>query len=656
MKRPSSEFITRKYISKLHPKPMPLEPFKNCNLAKLLKQAFILQTKDLYDSAVTVYEKVALSFPHNIHCRVNLAVCLIKLNMIERAVHILTQAQSLNPENFYIIYNKVLAFFLQKDFQKALKLINDSKFLETNKDLQELKENILHPRISLLKPSKSELKNVNFENKPMVNLASVPQTTKNLAPSTVKHRFFQLSIEKAPSDSGSASSLNSVASSISTKTITLDELVMKKEYISRLLHERETRLSIMENTPRYKPKTKNSNGFYQEDIEETVKETQAAQTELIKIFAEPNFVKNLGVEENFLEDSSEIRLSTNSIRFILLEFEKPVEERDYNGLIKRFKKLPFFTKFPKDIQRMLIEIAEVIKYEIGDVIIKQGDVGECMFVILKGSVNIHRKAPEYHNLEIIVNSIYDGEAFGELALLSDPKETNMRRTASCVAAETTLVVSISKQNYCSIILKKMHNNVIERIQFIKDLPLFRSQNWLSLIPFAASLEPKIFPLGEIVLEQGQVPEGMYILYKGQCKVYWEGYRNRPSTGKDSKRKPFFTGNYTPCISSPQNLTFRLTESIQKSFYSTIKTQQKDLEQAKAALILKIKDATQAVKERIEYSTLKEGDYFAGRTILDRDFTEPCKFTIVSESQDVRIFVITKKNLCYLGEDFLVELI
>lgn len=480
-----------------------------------------------------------------------------------------------------------------------------------------------------------------------------PVPSKNM-PKTIKNRFFQLNIEKAPSFSITDSSASSkISSKSSSNLLTLDDLLMKKQYISQLLQERETRLSIMENTPRYKPKTTNSIGFYQEDIEEQQKQPQKLEAEVIKISSEPDFSKTKILEEKLLEDSSEIRLSTSSINFIIQEFEKPVEERDYAGLIKRFKKLPFFTKFPKEIQKMLIEIAELIKYNIGDIIIKQNDIGECMFVILKGSVNIHRKAPEYHDLEIIVNSIYDGEAFGELALLSDPKANSIRRTASCVAAETTLVVSISKNNYCSIILKKMHDNVIERIQFIKDLPLFSSQNWLSLIPFAASLEPKFFPIGDVVLEQGQVPQGMFILYKGQCKVYWEGFRNRTGSGKDLKKKPFFTGNYTPCVNSPPNYTFRLTENIQKSFYSTVKTQQKNLELAKAAIVLGIKATDQVVKERIEYSTLKQGDHFAGRTILDQGSIEPCKFTIVSESQDVEIFIITKQNLNYLGEDFLV---
>jgi CRP-like cAMP-binding protein len=639
MKR-NSDFLFRKSFSKLHPKVMPLEPCRSAQLSKLLKQAFILQSKEQFDSAIVLYEKITLSYPRNVQSRVNFAVCLIKLNMNERAIHILDQADSLSQENFYIVYNKSLAYFLQKDRLKALKVLKDAQSLEGNKDLLELKDAIINP--FLQKITKTDMKEKKEELHPVQ--LSIPKTVP-------KSRQFQLSIEKVSSESDSEESSISIDSSASSKQLTLDDLMMKKEYLSRLLTERDTRLSILVNSPRFKPKTTKSLGFYQEDIDEKIGESSKVKQDVINVAHDFAYIKPINYEDQLLDDSAEKRLSAKSIAFILQEFLKPVEERDDFGLLKRFKKLPFFAKFPKDIQKMLIQSAVIIDYKIGDVIIKQGDIGECMFVILKGSVNIHRKAPEYHGLEIIVNSLYDGESFGELALLNNPEESDIRRTASCVAAETTTVVSISKENYCSIILNRMHNNIIEKIQFIRSLKFFTNEPWVSLIPFASSLEPKKFAVGEVVVEQGQVPKGMYILYKGTCRVYWEGYRSLPGHSKHSRCKPFFTGNYTPSMQSSPQLTFRLTESLNKCFYSTFKSQQRLADQAKAKMFLS--DSGSAFKERIECNSLKEGDWFAGRAILDAAIVDPCKFTILSESKEAEIFIVEKKNLSYLGGEFVV---
>ena len=641
MKRNSADFLYRKPSTKLHPKAMPLEPSKSANLSKLLKQAFILYSKELYDSAITLYEKITLSYPRNVQSRINFAVCLIKLNMNERALHILDQASSLCSENFYIVYNKALAYFLQRDRLKALKVINDAKGLEGNKDLNDLRDTIINP--FHIKLPKSDLKEL--------NIPELKSPNQDLPKTTATSRHFNFQVQKPDSESESEEMSISAVSSINSKQVTLNDLMQKKDYLSKILNERDSRMSFMVNSPRLKPKITKSLGFYQEDIDEKVQKIRNDGGEEPAVFQDFSCIKNFNYEERLLEDATEKRLSINSINFILQEFNKPAEDRDYIGLLKRFKKLPFFSKYNKDIQKLLIRSAVIIDYKIGDVIIKQGDIGECMFVILKGSVNIHRKAPEYHGLEIIVNSLYDGDAFGELALLNNPEESDIRRTASCVAAETTTVVSISKENYCNIILNRMHINIIEKIQFIRSLKLFSNEPWVSLIPFAASLEPRKFSVGDVVVEQGSIPKGMYLLYKGQCKVYWEGYRNLDNQAKHVRQKPFFTGNYTPASKSSPNFTFRLTESIDKCFYTTVQSQQRIVEQAKAEIFLGNKE--KAIKERIEYTSLKEGDWFAGRAILDKGPVEPCKFTIISESKEAHIFVIERKNLNYLGGEFVV---
>ena len=82
------------------------------------------------------------------------------------------------------------------------------------------------------------------------------------------------------------------------------------------------------------------------------------------------------------------------------------------------------------------------------------------------------------------------------------KKSDLRRTASCIAGEQTTVISIGKADYRHILLDKMHNDIISRIEFIKSLSFFQGEPWIKLIPFASSLEIKSFKVGETVIQQG----------------------------------------------------------------------------------------------------------------------------------------------------------
>ena len=79
------------------------------------------------------------------------------------------------------------------------------------------------------------------------------------------------------------------------------------------------------------------------------------------------------------------------------------------------------------------------KYEKGDVIFRQGDTGNCMFVIQKGEVEA---LAESDGREVRLRSMGPNEFFGEMALFE--KEV---RTATIRATQPTHVLTIDKKNF-----------------------------------------------------------------------------------------------------------------------------------------------------------------------------------------------------------------
>ena len=79
------------------------------------------------------------------------------------------------------------------------------------------------------------------------------------------------------------------------------------------------------------------------------------------------------------------------------------------------------------------------EYNVGEVIFRQGDAGNCMFVIQDGEVEVIAEA---NGREYPLRTLGPNDFFGEMALFE--KET---RTATARATKPTRLLSIDKKNF-----------------------------------------------------------------------------------------------------------------------------------------------------------------------------------------------------------------
>ena len=103
--------------------------------------------------------------------------------------------------------------------------------------------------------------------------------------------------------------------------------------------------------------------------------------------------------------------------------------------------------FPPDITMMDFHRTEQLKrahYRPGDVIIKQGEVGQHFFIIESGEVEILREEPDNRTSRLGTRSA--GSSFGEIALLK-----SVARTATVRCLTPVDVVMFSRQDFLSLI-------------------------------------------------------------------------------------------------------------------------------------------------------------------------------------------------------------
>jgi cAMP-dependent protein kinase regulator len=88
-------------------------------------------------------------------------------------------------------------------------------------------------------------------------------------------------------------------------------------------------------------------------------------------------------------------------------------------------------------------------FEKDVVIVKEGDPGDSLFIIVRGSVRVLTKGPRQK--EIVLANLGEGDFFGEVSLL-----TGRPRTATILTTAASDVLELTRADYESIIKKYPH--------------------------------------------------------------------------------------------------------------------------------------------------------------------------------------------------------
>ena len=121
----------------------------------------------------------------------------------------------------------------------------------------------------------------------------------------------------------------------------------------------------------------------------------------------------------------------------------------------------------QDTLMQLQQIAAFQRFSKGEYICHEGQPGDDMYVILKGSVGIYLTSALGTLTE--VSQVRSGDFFGEMAIFD-----RLPRSASCIALEETICISINRQNLpqflqrCPEIVERMLVNMSLRIRSLDE--------------------------------------------------------------------------------------------------------------------------------------------------------------------------------------------
>ena len=108
---------------------------------------------------------------------------------------------------------------------------------------------------------------------------------------------------------------------------------------------------------------------------------------------------------------------------------------------------PLFSDFSQDDIRTLAAYMGVYRAQPAETIIREGDVGDFMLLIIRGEVEILKRG--HHREQQHMTSVGAGTTIGEMSMIDGEP-----RFATCVASESALFAVLTRENLARIIVEQ----------------------------------------------------------------------------------------------------------------------------------------------------------------------------------------------------------
>ena len=117
--------------------------------------------------------------------------------------------------------------------------------------------------------------------------------------------------------------------------------------------------------------------------------------------------------------------------------------------VNLLSRIPFFTNLPAEELDRVMAGLEVVNLKPGEILFREGDTGDHMYVIVDGELEI-LKGPSTDE-EMILNTIHAGEYIGEMSLI-----TGAPRTASVRSRGDVILLSMNRVQLMDLLQRHPH--------------------------------------------------------------------------------------------------------------------------------------------------------------------------------------------------------
>lgn len=245
-----------------------------------------------------------------------------------------------------------------------------------------------------------------------------------------------------------------------------------------------------------------------EDIESTRRNSASNQRRRTAVSSEPMGELNLQMLQAPLKMIDKPEKSKSIIR---------------SALAEHF----LFKDLPEDRLATVIGAMEIREFSPGDVLMRQGDQGDYMYVTEEGNADCIVTSQEGDNL---VRVFGPGEAFGALALMYMAP-----RTASIVATTRLKTWALDRNSFRSVLTDAGSRERKNYDDVLKSIPMLQYLNASERSGLADALQEKTYSDGQYIITQGAPGDCFFILVEGEARVTRK-YKNSSNSREIYKYK------------------------------------------------------------------------------------------------------------------------
>ena len=191
--------------------------------------------------------------------------------------------------------------------------------------------------------------------------------------------------------------------------------------------------------------------------------------------------------------------------------------------MKLTKNLKIFENIARSIEHQNIcGTITLVNFKPNETIIKQGEIGDCLYYILHGLVSIQlsiqidtgiQDKNKIVTVEKNIGELKDGDIFGELALLYD-----IPRTATIISLTETSLIKIDKNSFNKYLKNLFEGQLEDQIEFLQICPIFSKLSKDLIIKLGIRSNIKKFATGQVILKNDSKCDSIFVIRRGTVKV------------------------------------------------------------------------------------------------------------------------------------------
>jgi len=199
------------------------------------------------------------------------------------------------------------------------------------------------------------------------------------------------------------------------------------------------------------------------------------------------------------------------------------------------------------------------EFKEGEDIIRQGNDGDCLYIIAEGTVDIFVARPNSSgsvdpgDRGTKVVSFGPGVLFGELALLySAPRAATV-----CVATPAVKLWTLDQLDFKMLLAQSAAQTLALYEGWLRSVDILKMLNDYEVSRLSECLENQLFDDGEVIIKQGDPGNDFFILEDGTCAAYIQGDSGEIEVKKYEKQGEYF-GELALLTEAPRKATIRAT--------------------------------------------------------------------------------------------------